>query len=192
MAFGGTILLVILSQVSFLQTPIIAFTARFDNANAVEGGVQGALGNRYLGSLLSAVTESAEQPFFGYGLGMGTNAGNKILTGRNTGYLISEGEWGRLVGEMGPLMGLTVILLRLGLCIKIAIACYRKLLQNDLLPWILLSYTLQTVPQGQWAQPTTLGFSTLIGGLVIASLRKSWQLSTDARIIEPLRIAQRP
>lgn len=186
--FGGIVLLVVLSQASFMQIPIIAFTARFDNANAVEGGVQGALGNRYLGSLLSAVTESTEQPFFGYGLGMGTNAGNKILTGRNTGYLISEGEWGRLVGEMGALMGLAIILLRLGFCIKIAIACYRKLLQNDLLPWILLSYTLQTVPTGQWAQPTTLGFSTLIGGLVIASLRKSSQPSTDARIIEPLRI----
>lgn len=169
--FGGVIFLAILSQISFLQTPIEAFTARFDNASEAEGGVQGSVGNRYLGGLIGAITESTEQPFFGYGLGMGTNAGSQLLTGHSNGFLIAESEWSRLVGEMGPLMGLIIIFLRLSLCTKIAVACYRKLLQNDLLPWILLGYALQTIPQSQWAQPTTLGFSTLIGGLIIASLR---------------------
>jgi hypothetical protein len=180
---GGIALLIILSQISFLQTPITAFTARFDNASQTEGGVQGSIGNRYFGSLIEAVVGSAEQPFFGYGLGMGTNAGGQLLTGHSTGFLIAEGEWARLVGEMGPLMGLAIILIRLSLCTKIALACYRKLLQDDLLPWILLGYALQTIPQGQWAQPTTLGFSTLIGGLIISSLRRPSKVGISTHAI---------
>jgi len=182
MILGGFILLSLLSQISFLQTPIIAFTARFDSASAAEGGIQNAAGSRYIGSLVDAVAGSTDQPFFGLGLGMGTNVGSQLLTGKSSGFLIAEGEWGRLVGEMGPLMGLIVIFMRLSLFIKIAIASYYKLLQNDLLPWILLGYALQTIPQSQWAQPTTLGFSTLIGGLIISSLRSSYKEDNSIRL----------
>lgn len=188
MVLLGVALMAVLSQFSFLQTPIKAFTSRFESASDVEGGLQGSLGTRYLGGMIEAVAGSSQQPFFGYGLGMGTNAGNKLLTGDTTGYLISEGEWGRLIGEMGPLMGLTVIFIRLSLCIKITAAAYRRLTQNDLLPWILLGYTLLTIPQAQWAQPTTLGFSTLIGGLILAAMRPGAQLASLLR--QPLSTPQ--
>jgi hypothetical protein len=181
MVLSGILLLAFLSKISFLQTPIAAFTRRFDSANDASGGVQNAVGGRYYSGFVEVVLGAGQQPFFGYGLGMGTNAGNQLLTGHNTGYLISEGEWGRLIGEMGPLMGLTIIFLRLSLSVKIALACYRKLLQKDLLPWILLGYTLQTVPQAQWAQPTNLGFSTLIGGLIMASLRVGSPIAINLR-----------
>ncbi|WPP52898.1 hypothetical protein [Catalinimonas niigatensis] len=168
--FGLIIALVILSQTSFFQTAIEVFTDRLENANKSEGGLGGVLLDRYLGGLLEAIvgSETENSPFFGYGLGMGTNVGSMLLTG-DLKYLISEGEWGRLIGEMGPLMGIAVILLRLGFCAKITIASYQKLISGDMLPWILLSFCLLNVPQGQWAQPTALGFSTLIGGLMIAS-----------------------
>lgn len=188
MVLLSMILVTVLSQLSFLQTPIKAFTSRFENASDAEGGLQGSLGTRYLGGMVEAIAGSSKQPFFGYGLGMGTNAGNKLLTGDTVGYLIAEGEWGRLIGEMGPLMGLAVIFIRLSLCIKIALAAYRRLTQNDLLPWILLGYTLLTIPQGQWAQPTTLGFSTLIGGLILAALRPGARQAPVFR--QPLSAAQ--
>ncbi|UOR04481.1 hypothetical protein MUN82_16230 [Hymenobacter aerilatus] len=184
----GVALMAVLSQLSFLQTPIKAFTSRFENASDAEGGLKGSLGTRYLGGMAEAVASSSQQPFFGYGLGMGTNAGTKLLTGDTVGYLISEGEWGRLIGEMGPLMGLTIIFIRLSLCVKIAVAAYRRLTQNDLLPWILLGYTLLIIPQGQWAQPTTLGFSTLIGGLILAAMRPGARVAPVLR--PPLSAAQ--
>jgi hypothetical protein len=40
-----------------------------------------------------------------------------------------------------------------------------------LLPWILLSLFLTNIPQGQWGQPTSLGFSIVIGGFTIAALK---------------------
>ncbi|TDN39635.1 hypothetical protein A8B98_18015 [Hymenobacter sp. UV11] len=162
----------VLSQSSLFTTASEAFTARFEVANESEGGLEGVILDRFLGGLISSLTNSSSSalPFFGYGLGMGTNAGSKLLTG-DVKFLIAEGEWGRIIGELGPLMGLSVILLRVGLAIKIARAIYKKLTRGDLLPWMLLSLGLLNVAQGAWAQPSSLGFCTLIGGLMIASLR---------------------
>ncbi|MGF7081432.1 hypothetical protein [Mucilaginibacter sp. UYCu711] len=168
---AGGIVLALLSQTSFFKTASGAFTDRFDSANEQEGGlVKGVLIDRVLGGLVTALVGSANQPFFGFGLGMGTNVGSMLLSGKQT-FLISEAEWGRLIGEMGPLMGLGVIFVRVGLTLKFAAASYRKMVIGDSLPWLLLSFAFINVSQGQWAQPTSLGFSTLIGGLLLASLK---------------------
>lgn len=167
---GASVALLILSQTSFFQTATEAFSVRFETASNHEGGLEGTLIDRFLGGMINALIHSSEKPFFGYGLGMGTNVGSMLLSG-DRGFLIAEEEWARVIGELGPLMGLAVIFLRLSLCAKIALASYQKLTLGDLLPWMLLSFGLLIVPQGQWAQPTSLGFSTLIGGLMLASLR---------------------
>ncbi|MGK7394479.1 MAG: hypothetical protein ACNS62_07890 [Candidatus Cyclobacteriaceae bacterium M3_2C_046] len=166
---GILILLVIFNNAVFFQTAIEVFEARFDNASQSEGGLEGTLIDRFLGGLLSALTESVDQPIFGYGIGMGTNVGSMMLTGGVT-YLISEGEWGRLVGEMGPILGLAIIFIRIGLSFKIGIASYKWLALGDTLPWLLLSFGLLQLVQGQWAQATALGFAIMIGGLLIAVL----------------------
>jgi len=164
--------LAILGQITFFQMATEAFTERLTGANESEGGVKGVLGDRYFGGLGSALSNSTEQPFFGFGIGMGTNVGSNLLTG-GTKFLISEEEWGRVIGEMGAIMGIGVILVRLGLSLKLFIFGYRQMIRGDLLPWMLLSFALLVIPQGQWAQPTSLGFSTLIGGLLFASFSKA-------------------
>ena len=163
------ILLLGLSQFEFFQTSTEAFTARFEGASEAEGGLEGTLVDRYLGGFVTAIANSVDKPFFGYGIGMGTNVGSKMLSGERT-FLISEEEWGRLIGEMGALLGLLVILIRLAFSLKISLMSFNRMKAGDFLPWILLSFALITIPQGQWAQPTALGFSTLIGGLVLAAL----------------------
>jgi len=163
---------VILSQVEFFQTAIGAFTTRLESADTSEGGLQGTLGDRYLGGLISAISDAGDQPFFGYGIGMGTSVGSKLLTG-NVTYLISEGEWGRLLGEMGPALGLLAIFIRLALCLNLTVKSYTQIQAGDLLPWLLLSFGLTIIPQGQWSQPTSLGFSTLVGGFIFASFNNS-------------------
>ncbi|MDQ6763766.1 MAG: hypothetical protein M3015_14215 [Bacteroidota bacterium] len=165
------IALIILSNTKTFQKGTEAFTARFETANKSEGGLTGVLGDRYLGGMIGALENSSEQNFFGYGIGMGTNVGSMLLTGKTT-FLISEEEWGRLIGELGPIMGIALIFFRLQICLIIGLACYRKLKYGNILPWILLSIVLLYIPQGQWAQPTILGFSVLVGGLAIASLKE--------------------
>lgn len=169
---GMMILLIILSNMSMFQNATEAFTSRFEVANEVEGGLEGVLADRYLGGLISALQQSSRQEFFGYGIGMGTNVGSMLLTG-STKFLIAEGEWGRLIGELGPLLGIAIIFFRLKLSADIALASYSKIAKGVLLPWILLSYILLNIPQGQWAQPTLLGFSCIACGLGIAALKDS-------------------
>ena len=167
---GVATLLAILLQVEIVQNALLVFTTRFEVASESEGGLKGIFIDRYLGGLIGALIEAHRFPFFGYGIGLGTNVGSMLMKGEVL-YLISEGEWGRLIGELGAVMGMIVIALRLGFCVKVALAAYQKLIKGDLLPWILLSFGLLLIPQSQWGQPTTLGFSTLVGGLLLASLR---------------------
>jgi hypothetical protein len=160
----------VLGSTSGFSTATVAFTSRFDTAGEQEGGLKGTLGDRFVGDLVNSLIGSADQPFFGYGLGMGTNVGSMLLQG-GFGFLIAEGEWGRMVGELGPLMGLIAILVRIRLGLKIAVAAYSKLALGDVLPWVLLSFGLLEIVQAQWAQPTSLGFSIWAAGLTVASLR---------------------
>ena len=164
------LLIVVISKTSIFQTGSEAFTSRFTSANETEGGLQGVFLDRFLGGMIGAVTQSDEIPFFGYGIGMGTNVGSMLLSGKVI-FLIAEVEWGRLIGEMGILLGLTVIAIRIAFVFKVTKLAYKKLRYGDFLPWLLLSFGMLVLLQGQWAQPTSLGFSTLIGGLILASVK---------------------
>lgn len=167
----GVLMFAILSQTPFFQTGMDAFTTRLEVASESEGSVSDSIMNRIFGGMLTAISNSSHLPFFGYGLGMGTNAGAALLTGER-GFLVAEGEWLRLVGEMGFVIGLIVLLIRVIFCADIFIRSYNNIKKGNLLPWLLLSVGLLAILQGQWAQPTVLGFSTLIGGLILASSKK--------------------
>ncbi|HEY1007822.1 MAG TPA: hypothetical protein VGD92_11600 [Sphingobacteriaceae bacterium] len=168
---GTGISVLLLNHIDLFRTATTVLASRFEVGNQLEGGMEGVLLDRYLGGLIGALNHSSDQPFFGYGMGMGTNVGSMLLTGR-TIFLISEGEWGRIIGELGPIMGISVVLIRLSLSAKLLAASYQRLAKGDLLPWMLLSFGLLTVPQGGWAQPTSLGFCTVIAGLILAACRR--------------------
>ncbi|MCY7421216.1 MAG: hypothetical protein LH478_05665 [Chitinophagaceae bacterium] len=173
MIFGATIVFLVLSYLaskSFFATGTAAFTSRFETANVSEGGLNGVLIDRFFGGMFGALKQSWEQSFFGLGQGLGTNVGSMLTTG-GMSFLVAEGEWGRVIGEMGPLMGLIIIVTRLNLSLKIAIASYTSLAKGNLLPWMLLSIILINLPQGQWAQPSILGFSVLVCGLAVAAIK---------------------
>lgn len=172
MVLGTIGALLFLSTTDYFATASEAFTSRFENANRVEGGFEGVFIDRFLGGLIGAIISSGNSPFWGYGSGMGTNVGSMLLTNETT-YLIAEGEWGRLIGEMGIFMGMIAILVRIGIIIKISLASFNRVIRGDLLPWTLLSFGFITLLQSQWAQPTALGFSTLIGGLIIAAFNRA-------------------
>lgn len=165
---------IILSFTPYFSTATAAFTSRFESANSVEGGLNGVVMDRFLGGLLQAIALSANQPFFGYGIGMGTNVGSMLLTGGRQ-FLISEGEWGRVIGELGPVFGLTIIFIRLKLALAMLVKSFSKLRQGMLMPWMLSSAGVLSIAQAGWAQPTSLGFCVLISGFLLASLQMNNQ-----------------
>lgn len=161
----------ILGNFSFFETAKIAFTERFTIASSVEGGIEGTIVDRFLGGLIGAVTD-VKASFSGLGLGMGTNAGAQLMSG-NREFLISEGEWGRLIGEMGYVLGIIAIIIRGSLVIELLKDSWNSIKFGNILPWMLMSFGAVNILQGQWAQPTALGFSVFIGGIVIAALNEN-------------------
>jgi hypothetical protein len=146
----------VIASLTIFQTSSIAFADRFNSANGVESGgqegLQGVIGvftNRVLGGLLSAIYQvfDGSLSFWGQGLGMGTNVGSQLLTGK-VDFLISEGEWGRIVGEIGPFLGLGLVLVRLSLTINVIRNSFNLLAKKDPLPWMLLSFSAFQIFQG--------------------------------------------
>lgn len=151
-----------------------AFATRFEGANKVEGGVQGVIGDRYVGGLFGSLT-NINTPVFGYGIGLGTNVGAKIMGGNMYSFgFNAENEWSRTIGECGMLLGLIIIGIRLLISLDIWKRAYHLLVRKyDLLPWMLSAGMMLTVPQGQWSIPTNLGFCILFGGLTLAAVNSS-------------------
>ena len=170
---GFLVLIIVFLNTNKFNTQIEAFTARFTSANAVEGGLEGVFIDRFLGGMAGAIIDIDDShAFFGQGIGMGTNVGAQLLSGKTT-YLIAEGEWGRVIGESGMLFGLLIILVRISMTVTISIQSFKFLKRGDALPWMLLSFGFVLLLQSQWAQPTGLGFYVLIGGLILAALKDS-------------------
>lgn len=162
----------VVSNASLVSTGLEVFISRFSDANENEGGlISGVIGNRFLGGLYEAIATADQRPIWGLGIGMGTNAGAKILTG-SSDFLISEGEWGRIIGEIGPLLGILFILLRVLISISLGVRSFREIKFGNSFSWILFSNVMITFSQAQWAQPTALGFSVFFAGILLASLKK--------------------
>ena len=173
--------LVILSFTPYFSTATAAFTSRFESANATEGGLDGVILDRFLGGLIHAIMLSPNQPFFGNGVGMGTNVGSMLLTGGRQ-FLIAEGEWGRIIGEIGPVFGLAIVFLRFKLAIRLVIMSLNKARHGVVLPWILSSVGALSIAHAGWAQPTSLGFCIIVTGLALASLHSRENHGIPARV----------
>jgi len=170
---GGIILLVLIyfiaSQQHSVQVATEVFTARFDSANKSEGGlVEGVLVDRFLGGMYNSLFSSTDVPFWGYGIGMGSNVGAILLSGSRS-FLLPEGEWGRLIGEIGVLLGLLIVLIRIGLGIFLFTKSFTLVRYKNTFPWTFISTGLIYVMQGQWGQPTNLGFFVVFTGILMAA-----------------------
>lgn len=171
--FGFFILSFLFVNSHLIDAQVGAFTERFNSANDNEGGVKSVLVDRFLGGLIEGITNiDPEHTIFGQGIGLGTNVGSQLVTGK-TVFLISESEWGRVMGESGLVIGLMIIIVRIGMTISICRLCYFRFRNGDYLPWMLLSFGFLMILQGGWAQPNNLGFYVLIGGLIIASFNNN-------------------
>lgn len=154
------------------KTSIDAFLTRFEDASSYEGGVEGTLKDRYIGGLLGSLI-NFKIPVWGYGIGLGTNVGAKIMGGNMYSFGFNgEIEWSRIIGECGMILGLIIISVRVLFALEVWKQAYSILIKKyDLLPWMLSAGMMLTIPQGQWAIPTNLGFCILFGGLTLAAIK---------------------
>ncbi|MBB4079023.1 hypothetical protein GGR28_001640 [Lewinella aquimaris] len=173
--------LLIMYQFPFFQTSIDVLLTRFTLAAKSEGGsIEGTLMTRFLGGNLGAINNSTREGLWGFGMGMGTNVGSKLISGELV-FLVGENEWQRVMGEFGPFIGIIAIGTRVVLAIHLMLKSLATLLTNsDALPWILLSFGLVQIVYGQWGPPTILGFGILTASLIVAAINDPYTENQDA------------
>ncbi len=161
-----------LPSVTVLDEGVKTFDARWSLAQGGDSGnTQGAIVGRFFHDLMEPIRKLESAPILGYGIGLGSNVGAKHLTGK-TGFLMGEHEWGRCIYELGPLVGVMFVAIRIGLTLYLLRAALRALRRGNALPLLLFSSIGLLVLQGQWGPPTILGFAALGGGLVLAAARE--------------------
>lgn len=180
---GLFLLFLVLSNVSIEGKSIVApITNRFEMAAEQEGGTSGVMSSRVLepykfwndkGKLL-------DPPFFGYGLGAGSNFGTQTLHIVNSFYSDSQ-AWGLgehssqiVTNEMGFLFGGIVFFLRIGFCMFLFFSCIKKLKQNkDILPITLWTLSITYFGTGNLNLTMTLGWIVIVMVLLLTSINTS-------------------
>lgn len=180
---GLFLLFLVLSNVSIEGKSIVApITDRFEMAAEQEGGTSSVMSSRVLepykfwndkGILL-------DPPFFGYGLGAGSNFGTQTLHIVNSFYSDSQ-AWGLgehssqiVTNEMGFLFGGIVFVLRIGFCMFLFFSCIKKLKQNkDILPITLWTLSITYFGTGNLNLTMTLGWIVIVMILLLTSINTS-------------------
>ena len=173
-----TLLLLALVGVGVSFLPIFrqgreVFMVRWDTAAVgAQGDAWGSLLGRVLAGFTQPLRVAAETPFFGHGIGVGSNVAARLLAG-HTGFLLAEDEWSKDFLELGPLLGAAFIGFRLAVTVWLGAKALAALVgRRDNLPALIFSACAVPLLLDQWAPPTILGFAVLGGGLLLAALNE--------------------
>lgn len=173
--FGRNLLIVVVVALIVVRLPIFnegvqVLTDRFTSvAEAEETNIAKGLLARTFSGFTEGFLFIPQAPIGGYGLGIGTNGGAKFLTGRSI-FLLTEGEWGRVILESGPILGVAYLLWRTILTVHLGFFSFRRLSRHgEILPIMLYAAGFLSVLSGQFGQPTNLGFAVFVCGLCLAA-----------------------
>jgi hypothetical protein len=149
----------------------MVFMDRWDTAAAEsDGDAWGSLTSRITAGFTTPFQLMMDEPIFGRGIGLGSNVAAKLLTG-GMGFLLSENEWERAIMELGPLLGIAFIGLRVSIFGLLLAGSWRALRQRgDFLPMLITVASFPPLVMQQWSQASQLGFAVFDAGLVLALL----------------------
>ena len=153
------------------------FIERWENAAASSGDIRAEVGDsgvvagQLQGRVLPGLTTPFENlgnlPFQGYGIGMGSNVGAQRLG--LDGFALGEGGWEVNLGELGLVLGLSLVFWRIALATWILNLALQAAIRGNQLPLILAGCSLYYLMIGQLSQPTGLGFIVVQAGLTLAA-----------------------
>lgn len=167
------------SLFGFFNEGFQVISARVGDAGSIEGGGAGFMA-RAMRPYTTPFGKMIDAPLLGQGLGLGTNAGAAILTGKAQ-FLLAESEWDRLVAESGPILGGALIFWRITFTMCLGFVAVQVAREGDFLPVLLFSATFLLFLNGGWGVPTILGFAIFGTGLCLAVIRVSSASATRTR-----------
>lgn len=150
-------------------------TVRGKNVSTLDGTLMDIY-NRTVGYNIEAMTnprtlDGDKVPFWGYGQGMSTQVGGRLLgIKKNSGFALAEWDGLRYICESGLFLGWIIIIIRMGYTLRFIpeLFLYRreeKYLSLLLFPCFFLSFFLLN----SWGTSSILCFAMFMGGLFFAS-----------------------
>ena len=152
----------------YMGESIDAMTLRFEQAGKVEGGLDGTIWDRYIGGFFNSLF--MDVPIFGYGLGIGTNAGAKLINGDMFSIFNAESGFGLVVGEVGLLLGLFFIYFRIAWAVSLFLKGMHQ--KSNTLAMTLLPSMCITLATGGIGAVPMMGYLVCVSFLGTAALRK--------------------
>jgi hypothetical protein len=186
---GAVVLVMQMGETEVFQEGLTVLNSRFETASGTER-VSGGIWGRFIESLTDPIVSIGSASMFGSGLGVGTNVGATMIQGQ-AGFLLSEGEWGRVIAEMGIILGVGFIVFRISLVIWLGRRSASCAKAGNVWPIILWFACAASIINGQIAQPTNLGFMVFVAGLCLASI-ELLPLSNNRSGSTPVRISASP
>ncbi len=159
----------LVSHLDVFSEGLATFGSRIQIASGGEANTGGFTG-RILTSFAEPFELLGSTPALGNGLGLGTNAGSALVNTGKVKYMLAETEWDRVILESGPVLGLAYLLLRVVLLVWLGWMSARLARQGNVLPFLLLASCAPLLIQGQFGQPTELGFAVFGSGLALAAM----------------------
>jgi hypothetical protein len=184
--FGWTLIIGVVGAITVSRLPIFkeGFQILSDRFASAAEAADTTIIRGTVDRVISDFTEGFKNmngfPLFGYGIGIGTNVGGRILIGRPA-FLLAESEWTRVLAESGPILGLPFLIWRSLLVLQLGRLSFVALKRDNLLPILLFGSGSILLLNGQLGQPTLLGFAVILNGLCLAATRR--------RVIDPAAIA---
>ncbi len=164
-----------LAVLALMSDTVVVQTYRTRWEESMEGG-----GGGFNKNVLERMGDEFVQPFeiagtaplLGHGIGMGTVAGARMITGKYT-FLLAESELARIVLELGPILGFAFIGWRLWLAVMLVALSWQSVRKDgNALPWLLTGACFLNVLDGQWGPSTNLGFAVFVAGLALAAANR--------------------
>lgn len=178
-----------LSRLPAFREGTDVFMMRWDSAESSTGAsAWTGVVNRTVSGFTNPAYFMQNAPLLGHGIGTGSNVGARLTSGE-VGFLLAEEEWGKVLLELGPVLGVAFILLRIVLVGWLGWCAWRSLRDDrNALPLLLFAAMALTILQGQWAPPTVLGFAVVGAGLLLGARNVG---TGDLAVVPPMEAPAR-
>lgn len=155
---------------------------RFEHASKKENVMEGNIEDLLYRSIFYTVEgiidpktlDGEEIPFWGFGQGISTQVGGRLsgLGKKNAGFAYAEWDSKRIICESGLLLGILILICRLGFVLSFALPIYKLAKQNIYLPLFLYpSFFFGFFFLNVWGNTFLFNFALLCGGLCLASIK---------------------
>ena len=167
------------------DSAVVNMLNRFENASLATTGENVSSGygnledifNRTVVYKLKAITDphtldGEVPPFFGFGQGMSTQVGGRLLGIKgHAGFALAEWDGLRIMCESGYLLGWLIIFFRLGYAFRF-LGRFRRSNPNKLSIFLYPSFLVSFFVMNTWGNAFFFCFALLCGGLYLASINR--------------------